>query len=309
MAFFNKNNIQLYESNFSDSYDYLYSWNERFNRERYFFEKLFKKYKTETILDCGSGNGFHVNLFLSFKGIKRVAGIEVSSLMIKKAMKNLNKADHEKVRFYKGDLTDVAKILKKADKFDMITCMYCISTALKGDAVITRVLKDLKKHLNKGGVLLIDDVNFDRIIEKELTSEVVTMDSDSYHFLQFRNFSIKVYKTLPFPILFTNGGKSKKTFIHIASKYLFAWLKNKHRAIRIYHQIKSNLVLDYIFVLSGFIRWINVQTYRESLWILKKEKLRKYLLQSGFTSFRFYSGYKFAAFNTNDFNMVVIAKV
>ena len=109
--FFNKNNIQLYESNFSDSYDYLYSWNERFNRERYFFEKLFKKYKTETILDCGSGNGFHVNLFLSFKGIKRVAGIEVSSLMIKKAMKNLNKADHEKVRFYKGDLTDVAKIL------------------------------------------------------------------------------------------------------------------------------------------------------------------------------------------------------
>ncbi|MDA3837232.1 MAG: methyltransferase domain-containing protein [Nanoarchaeota archaeon] len=109
-----------------------------------FLKALFEKYNVETVLDAGCGTGTHMKLLEDY-------GFRCEGIDINKEMLDIAK---EKVKgsLTQADMTDFN--LKK--KYDAIICMFAAFNHLTEPDSATKAIKCFEKHLNPGGILLID---------------------------------------------------------------------------------------------------------------------------------------------------------
>jgi len=146
---------------FIEKYDKLVSFETRVKRSTKFYSALFSKNNVKTILDCACGTGHHVIMFnqMGFKA----KGSDLSPAMIKKAKINAKKYNMSTV-FKISDFMRLTKTFKN-EKFDAVICIGNSLPHLSSDQELTKALYEMHNVLNKGGLLVLSQRNYDKLVK------------------------------------------------------------------------------------------------------------------------------------------------
>jgi len=155
---------------FSQDYDLFVNWDARLHYEIQFIEARIRELKftigsTPTVLDAACGTGMHA-IKLSQNRYK-TAGADISNKMVEKARSNANKAAL-KVLFKKTGFMHLQEAFsgEKIFPFDVIICLGNSLPHLTSDAEIHKALQDFGACLKPGGLLILQNRNFDVVIAK-----------------------------------------------------------------------------------------------------------------------------------------------
>jgi len=146
----------------SDSYDQLISWPTRIATEGMFFKKLVSDNKLKSSLDVACSTGFHV-IMLRRLGLDAV-GIDASPKMIEKARTN-SVTCGVTVEYILGDFTNMSK--RFSEGFDLITCLGDTVAHLKSGQDLKKLVQEVYKGLNPGGLFVIQARNYDFVMKHQ----------------------------------------------------------------------------------------------------------------------------------------------
>lgn len=148
--------VPLYDSLAAD-YDRFVDWKGRLSHELPFFESLFEAHGVQNVLDAACGTGHHA-IALANRGY-RVVGGDLSEAMIQRARENAS-THGVNVSFIVAGLGGYAAMGKT---FDAAICLgNSLPHLLSADAV-AETLADFASVLRPGGLLVIQNRNFDRV--------------------------------------------------------------------------------------------------------------------------------------------------
>lgn len=169
---------------FSKYYDVVFPLGEA---QLSFIKKRAKDKKK--ILDLAAGTG-NYSIALAKEGYDVVA-VDLDSEMVRKIEK---KARNEgiKIRAISMDMKEIDKL---EDKFDLIFCIGNSLVHLENIKEIGEVVSKLYNLLKKGGVLIIQIINYDRIVEKNI-KELPTIDKPEEEIKFIRDYEEKSGKIL-----------------------------------------------------------------------------------------------------------------
>ena len=139
----------LYEK-FAYDYDEFGTIDQYLGDEKEFFEKIFKNYNVNSILDCACGTGQHLHMFAEM-GFS-VTGSDYSKSMLKVARKNLKKYGKE-IPLYQCDFRYLER--QHSNKFDAVVCLTTALPHLHTDEDLITALKSMKNRLNENGVIIL----------------------------------------------------------------------------------------------------------------------------------------------------------
>lgn len=149
---------EFYDSLGGD-YDRMVSWQTRIAREAAFFRSLFEENGVRRVLDAACGTGVHAIEFAR-QGL-RSAGADLSPAMIDRARENARAAgvevDLEAAAF--GELSN-----RFTGPFDALTCLGNSLPHLVEDSSLAAALSDFASLLRRGGVCIIQNRNYDRLL-------------------------------------------------------------------------------------------------------------------------------------------------
>ncbi|MFX1521167.1 MAG: class I SAM-dependent methyltransferase [Promethearchaeota archaeon] len=152
--------MDFYEE-FVNSYDRLVSLENRIERESNFFKRIFSENNVKTILDCACGTGHHV-IMLKQMGYT-VIGSDQSPSMIKQAKINSEKYGI-RTSFQIADFRNLTNVFH--ENFDAIVCVGNSLPHLFSDEDLTKAICEMYYVLNKNGILIIDQRNYDKLVKK-----------------------------------------------------------------------------------------------------------------------------------------------
>jgi len=145
--------------NLGSDYDLMVSWGDRLAREEQFFRELFSRKGCRRVLDAACGTGMHAVAF-SRAGLE-VCGVDLSTAMVEKARENARAAGVQ-VRFEAAGFGEIASRIGTG--FDAATCLGNSLPHLLDDASLAACLRDFAELLIPGGVLVIQNRNYDRLL-------------------------------------------------------------------------------------------------------------------------------------------------
>ena len=157
-----------YSTTFVDRWDELINWERRHANEGGFFERVLTEAGAKTVLDIACGTGFHT-VTLSMAGFE-VTGAAGSANMVLKSKQNAERIGLDNVRFVEAEWTNLTKAFP-TEKFDAIVCLGNAFTHLFDETDRITALKEIYSVLNEGGVAIIDQRNYDRILDKGFSSK------------------------------------------------------------------------------------------------------------------------------------------
>ena len=153
----------------SKVYEYVFPLNK--NTLKFISEDL---EEGNRILDLACGSGDY-SIALSKMGFT-VDGIDLEKNMIEKAIcKNIN--EENKVDFVSGDMTKINEIFKE-NKYNSIFCVGNSIVQLEDKDKIFRLIKDIYSMLENHGELIIQIVNYDRIVKFGITELPTIQNSE-----------------------------------------------------------------------------------------------------------------------------------
>ncbi|MGA2479782.1 MAG: class I SAM-dependent methyltransferase [Spirochaetia bacterium] len=144
-----------------EDYDRMVSWQGRLAREQVFFDRLFDENKTASVLDAACGTGMHAIAFAR-RGM-RCAGADLSPAMIGRARENASAATAT-VDFQVAAFGELRR--KFSAPFDAITCLGNSLPHLPDDSSLAACLADFAGLLRAGGLLVIQNRNYDRVLRE-----------------------------------------------------------------------------------------------------------------------------------------------
>ncbi|MCX6812015.1 MAG: methyltransferase domain-containing protein [Candidatus Berkelbacteria bacterium] len=109
------------------------------------------KWRDKTILDIGCSNGYVTSKILEKTGAKKIIGIEIDELRVKKAKELEKKLASDRLEFYHGNATDLSQF--PDEQFDGIFSNM-VFQQLKDK--VKEVLKEIHRILKKGGIAVIN---------------------------------------------------------------------------------------------------------------------------------------------------------
>jgi len=142
-------------------YDRMVSWQARLAREDAFFTALFDGIAARSVLDAACGTGMHLIAFA--RGGRQCAGADISPAMIEQARRNAAAAG-VKVDLAAAPFGGLAAVFP--GPFDAVTCLGNSLPHLLDDAALAACLSDFAAVLRPGGVLVIQDRNYDRLLRE-----------------------------------------------------------------------------------------------------------------------------------------------
>ncbi len=155
-----------YIHEFVEKWDDLIDWNARKESEGTFFIELLRKHGKEKVLDAACGTGFH-SVRLWEEGFE-VVSVDGSMQMLGKAFENAHKRDivlrtvHADWRWLNRDLHE---------KFDAVICLGNSFTHLFNERDRRKTLAEFYAALRHDGILIIDQRNYDRILDEGFSSK------------------------------------------------------------------------------------------------------------------------------------------
>jgi SAM-dependent methyltransferase len=176
--------VPLYDALAVD-YDRFVNWEGRLSHELPFFVSLFERHGVRRVLDAACGTGQHA-IALAQEGYQ-VLGADLSGPMIEKAGENaaVNGVD---VEFAVAGLGEYAAL---GQTFDAAVCLGNSLPHLLSDAAVEGALADFAAVLRPGGLLVIQNRNFDRVWrerERFMPPQSFRDDGGEWIFLRFYDF-------------------------------------------------------------------------------------------------------------------------
>jgi 2-polyprenyl-3-methyl-5-hydroxy-6-metoxy-1,4-benzoquinol methylase len=150
---------------FADDYDRFVNWPERLAFELPLIESLLKELSGPAplrILDAACGTGRHATA-LAARGY-RVSGADLSAPMIAKARANAGAAGAD-VNFETAGFGELSQKFSP-QQFDAVLCLGNSLPHLLSAAALTAALQDFAACLRPGGLLLIQNRNFDAVMQQ-----------------------------------------------------------------------------------------------------------------------------------------------
>jgi glycine/sarcosine N-methyltransferase len=149
-----------------DDYDLMVSWEERLRREEPFFERVFADHGVRRVLDAACGSGRHAVAFAR-RGLQ-ATGADLSPEMIARACAHAREAgvSVEWAVAAFGGLG--AAFPAEAARFDAVTCLGNSLPHLDDDAALDAALSDMARMLRPGGVVVVQDRNYDRVLAERV---------------------------------------------------------------------------------------------------------------------------------------------
>jgi glycine/sarcosine N-methyltransferase len=160
--------VRRFYDSLAPDYDLMTSFDERFVKERPWFEAIVSKFAVRSALDAGCGTGFH-SILLSRLGVT-VAGVDASPAMIERARENARRLNSA-VTLHTGAFSEISSIMEGVSgspgQFDAVFCLgntlvHCLTDALLGEALL-----NFRSVLRPGGVLVVQILNYDRILSEK----------------------------------------------------------------------------------------------------------------------------------------------
>lgn len=162
---------------FAEKYDSLVSFENRMKRESGFYKKLFARHKVVKILDCACGTGQHVIMFnkMGFEA----KGSDLSPAMVRIARKNAKKRGVA-ADFRIADFRKLRKAFR--GEFDAVVCEGNSLPHLFRDADLLQALREMRAVLRKGGLLMLQQRNYDMLLKKKKRFFPVSIRKDEVFF-------------------------------------------------------------------------------------------------------------------------------
>jgi SAM-dependent methyltransferase len=148
--------VPLYDALAVD-YDRFVNWEGRLSHELPFFASLFKQHGVRRVLDAACGTGHHA-IALARQGYQ-VKGTDLSAPMIARASENAS-AQGVGASFAVAGLGGYAAL---GQTFDAAICLGNSLPHLLSGAAVAEALTDFSAVLRTGGLLVIQNRNFDRV--------------------------------------------------------------------------------------------------------------------------------------------------
>lgn len=189
----------------STDYDRFVNWNERLSFEMPFIEKVLSELKpsgkTVRVLDAACGTGWHV-IELARRGYIS-SGADISAKMIERAIAN-SKTANVSVTFKVAGFGGLAKafLSQSTPRFDALLCLGNSLPHISGLTELVSTLKDFALCLRAGGLLLIQNRNFDAVLEQHLRwMEPQSYQQGNEEWLYLRFYDFEADGTLGFNML------------------------------------------------------------------------------------------------------------
>ncbi len=154
-----------YEADFVERWDELIDWEKRAAGEGAFFHDLLRQAGAWRVLDAATGSGFHAAQL--HKAGFDVTASDGSPTMVDRARRNFDRLGVDvPVHRYDWQALD-ARVL---GTFDAVLCLGSSLCHLFEREARIAVLKRFRQMLKPGGLLLIDQRNFEAILAGRFTS-------------------------------------------------------------------------------------------------------------------------------------------
>jgi SAM-dependent methyltransferase len=157
-----------YVESFVDHWDQLIDWEARSKSEGHFFIDVLRQRGARKILDVATGTGFH-SVRLLEAGFE-VASVDGSPTMLAKAFENARRRGlilrtiHADWRWLNRDVHE---------KFDAVICLGNSFTHLFSEKDRRKALAEFYATLRHDGVLILDQRNYDEILDNGFSSKHV----------------------------------------------------------------------------------------------------------------------------------------
>ena len=171
---------------FSADYDRFVNWPGRLAAELPFIERTLKATEARRVLDAACGTGMHT-LALAQRGYEAV-GADLSAGMIEQARANAASASIE-ARFEAAGFGELAE--RVGTGFDAVLCLGNSLPHLLTAADLASALADFAACLRPGGLLLIQNRNFDAVLahrERWMEPQSHREGEIEWTFLRFYDF-------------------------------------------------------------------------------------------------------------------------
>ena len=142
-------------------YDLMVSWEERLAREGDFFARVFDESGARLVLDAACGTGMHAIAFA--RAGRDCTGADLSPVMVEKARQNARSAGVP-VRFEVAGFGELSSRI--GGSFDAVTCIGNSLPHLLDDASLRACFTDFAGLLKSGGILVIQNRNYDRLLRE-----------------------------------------------------------------------------------------------------------------------------------------------
>lgn len=149
---------------FSSEYDRFVNWKNRLGVEMPFLENILRENGAVRVLDSACGTGMHA-IALAQAGFL-TTGADFSAGMVEQARKNAAEAQAE-VTFEQAGFGELQKTFG-GKRFDALLCLGNSLPHVSSSDHLLATLADFAACLEPGGLLLVQNRNFDAVMEKKM---------------------------------------------------------------------------------------------------------------------------------------------
>lgn len=167
--------VKRFYDGVSHSYDRMISFSERIASEEPRFRDLVNKYSVRSALDAGAGSGFH-SILLAKCGV-RVTAVDISGEMLRKLGQNAKNYDLQ----IKTLRSDFLKLHFPVSSFDAVFCLGNSLVHLPLQGQLQKVIKNFVNPLKPGGIMVVQILNYDRIMERKEPIQSVKKSGDDLY--------------------------------------------------------------------------------------------------------------------------------
>ncbi|WP_308016790.1 MULTISPECIES: class I SAM-dependent methyltransferase [unclassified Pseudonocardia] len=158
---------QEYVQSFVDKWDELIDWRARYASEGRFFVEQLQRRGVRSVLDVATGTGFH-SVRLLEEGFDTVVSADGSAEMLAKAFDNGMRFGGHVLRVVQADWRWLNRDVH--GEYDAIICLGNSFTHLFSERDRRRALAEFYAMLSHDGVLVLDQRNYDAILDNGFTS-------------------------------------------------------------------------------------------------------------------------------------------
>ncbi|GAA4976669.1 class I SAM-dependent methyltransferase [Pseudonocardia tropica] len=156
-----------YVQTFVDKWDELIDWRARYASEGRFFVDQLRTRGVTSVLDVATGTGFH-SVRLLEEGFETVVSADGSAEMLAKAFDNGMKFGGHVLRVVQADWRWLNRDVH--GEYDAIICLGNSFTHLFSERDRRKALAEFYAMLSHDGVLILDQRNYDAILDNGFTS-------------------------------------------------------------------------------------------------------------------------------------------
>ena len=172
---------EFYDS-LADNYDNMTRFAQRFESEKATMEKWRQRFGFKKVLDVACGTGLHA-IALAQLGLQ-VTAADLSEKMLQKARQHAD--EHGvKVRWIQGAMEELDRVV--AESFDAIFCLGNSIPHLLTPEALERTVAVFTDRLNKGGILVVQLLNYHNILKSRERIINIRCDQDQ-NIVRFYDF-------------------------------------------------------------------------------------------------------------------------